>query len=333
MTKPLDPIEATTATHAAKPGPQAPSSPATCANCGAVLAGEYCHECGQYAHNPLSSFRHAVEDVFESVWHLDGRIFRTLRNLFVPGLVAREYLSGHRVRYIPPLRLFVILSLLTFFVGRLVLHVDFNPGIRVGGEMISFDSDRSVAAVEQRRDRLLGKLREQEIAAARTPGASPTLIAARTRIQGESAARIAQLRGKTAAARASGTGTAAPDAATPATTGGRDRPPAAGDARGEGEADSPFDCEKLRSEAQDRQWMPGFADRWINARVIRGCENFKQADTQGERLFQAFLAAVPTVLFLLMPVFALLLKLLHLGSGRTYLDTWWWRCTAMRSCC
>ena len=70
------------------------------------------------AHSPLHSLRHAVEDVFESFWHLDGRVFRTLRDLFVPGRVAVNYLAGQRVRYVPPLRLFVILSLLTFFVGR-----------------------------------------------------------------------------------------------------------------------------------------------------------------------------------------------------------------------
>ena len=66
--------------------------------------------------------------------------------------------------------------------------------------------------------------------------------------------------------------------------------------------------------------MPGFANRWLNARIGRGCENIKDADRNGERLFQQFLGAIPTALFLLMPLFALLLKLLYLGSGRTYLE-------------
>lgn len=98
-----------------------------CDNCETPLVGAYCHICGQHAHNPLRSFRHAVEDVFESFWHLDGRIFRTLRDLLVPGRVAKNYLDGRRVAYVPPLRLFVILSLLTFFIGKLTIHVDPIP--------------------------------------------------------------------------------------------------------------------------------------------------------------------------------------------------------------
>jgi hypothetical protein len=86
------------------------------------------------------------------------------------------------------------------------------------------------------------------------------------------------------------------------------------------EDDSDDDCEELRAEADDRTWLPAFADRWINARVVKACENFRHADTEGGRLFQEFLAAVPSALFVLMPVFALLLKLVYLGSGRSYLE-------------
>lgn len=90
-----------------------------CENCGAALQGPYCHACGQPVVSPVRHAAHAVEEVFESFWHLDGRVFRTLRDLMVPGRLALQYLAGHRVRYIAPLRLFVILSLLTFFVGKL----------------------------------------------------------------------------------------------------------------------------------------------------------------------------------------------------------------------
>ena len=101
---------------------------AACDNCKTPLQGGFCHQCGQNAHNPLRSFGHAVEEVFESFWHLDGRVFRTLRELWVPGRVALNYLAGHRVRYIAPLRLFVVLSVLTFFFAQLVIRVDPTPG-------------------------------------------------------------------------------------------------------------------------------------------------------------------------------------------------------------
>ncbi|PJK12267.1 hypothetical protein CO610_00190 [Lysobacteraceae bacterium NML95-0200] len=95
------------------------TQPKHCENCQTTLQGAYCHACGQSAHNPLKHLGHAIEEVFESFWHLDGRVFRSLRDTCVPGRIINQYLAGHRVRYLPPLRLFVILSLLTFFLARL----------------------------------------------------------------------------------------------------------------------------------------------------------------------------------------------------------------------
>ena len=67
--------------------------PSHCENCGAPLQGEYCHACGQSVHNPIRHAAHAVEELFEAFWHLDGRIFRTLRDLLHPGRVALNYLA------------------------------------------------------------------------------------------------------------------------------------------------------------------------------------------------------------------------------------------------
>lgn len=319
------PVES--APHAA---PQAQA--AGCENCGTALQGHYCHACGQSAHSPIRNFAHAVEEVFESFWHLDGRIFRTLRDLFVPGRVARGYLAGHRVRYIAPLRLFVILSLLTFFMGKLLLHVE--PRFSVGGEPVTFGADQSIAEVERRRDRLLAALQpDQAEEDARSPGANPVLVATRARIQGQAAARIAQLRERTDAraaqrdgepAAAASSNAASPSAASPsAASPSAAASPAASPSPASSPAataDAPPDCGALVADSRQAAWVPGFAARWVKERVRRGCDNLRQADTQGERLFQSFLAAVPTALFFLMPVFALLLKLVYLGSGTSYLE-------------
>lgn len=285
-----------------------------------MLQGDYCHQCGQSAHNPLEHVGHAIEEVFESFWHLDGRIFRTLRQLFVPGRVAINYLAGHRVRYIPPLRLFVILSLLTFFIGKLVLNV--GEGVRMEGVEAEIGRAQTIAEVEQIRDRLLAPIEKAEQAAAKTPGANPALIAARVRIQGEAASRIAELREQAAKAQApadaTDRGTTPDDNVAPAKV--TVSPLAQGDDDSSWVCrfnERPFDAKTNPVKAA---WMPGFANRWLNARIGRGCENIKDADRNGERLFQQFLGAIPTALFLLMPLFALLLKLLYLGSGRTYLE-------------
>ena len=43
-------------------------------------------------------------------------------------------------------------------------------------------------------------------------------------------------------------------------------------------------------------------------------------ENNGDALLQAFMGALPTALFLMVPVFALLLKVFYLGSRRLYLE-------------
>ena len=60
--------------------------------------------------------RQIVGDFFDDVLNLDTRLLRSIRPLLLrPGLLTREYLAGRRARYAPPLRLFLLATLL--FVG------------------------------------------------------------------------------------------------------------------------------------------------------------------------------------------------------------------------
>lgn len=214
--------------------PELPAAPepeaARCANCGAVLHGHYCHACGQSVHNPVQGFRHALEDVFESFWHLDGRIFRTLRDLAFPGLVANRYLAGHRVDYVAPLRLFVVLAVISFLFA--------------------------------------------EIAAQASMQREPVIV---TNVQMDSAG--------TAAA----TGT-------------------------------PDDAAWTAYREVDVGWLPGFADRWVARKWQQMRENQARIKADPDLLLHAFMSTVPKALFVLVPLFALLLKLAYLRTGRLYLE-------------
>ncbi|HFT6992811.1 TPA: DUF3667 domain-containing protein [Stenotrophomonas maltophilia] len=149
---------------------------AACENCDTALHGHYCHRCGQSAHNPLKHVGHAIEEVFESFWHLDGRIFRTLRDLWVPGRIALNYLKGRRVGYVQPLRLFVILTLFTFFVGKLFVHVDdFGVG---GGRDSVYAKATTVEQVEAARARQLALIDQQQASSPATGNAGFTMARA-----------------------------------------------------------------------------------------------------------------------------------------------------------
>lgn len=88
-----------------------------CANCGATLAGVYCASCGQRHEPHIHTVAHFAGEAFESISHADSRLWRTLWYLLSrPGFLTRQFLAGHRVSYLPPFRLYLVISVL-FFVA------------------------------------------------------------------------------------------------------------------------------------------------------------------------------------------------------------------------
>jgi hypothetical protein len=89
---------------------------ASCLNCGTILAGAYCHDCGQQAHlhRTIGAFLH---DLLHGVLHLEGRTWRTLPQLALqPGKLTRDYIDGQRTRYVSPMALFLFSLFLMFAV-------------------------------------------------------------------------------------------------------------------------------------------------------------------------------------------------------------------------
>jgi len=88
-----------------------------CANCGAPVTGRFCSNCGQRLESPVHSVSHFVAEATEDLTHLDSRVWGTITALlFRPGFLTRKFLDGQRVRYLPPLRLYLVLSLMFFLV-------------------------------------------------------------------------------------------------------------------------------------------------------------------------------------------------------------------------
>ena len=88
-----------------------------CDNCDTPMEASFCPQCGQKnieLERPLSAL---LAEVLRETFDLDGRAARTLWTLVRrPGLVTAEFLAGHRRRYTPPLRLYLVLSVLFFLV-------------------------------------------------------------------------------------------------------------------------------------------------------------------------------------------------------------------------
>src|SRR5262245_12962070 len=130
-----------------------------CQNCGVPLLGEHCYACGQPVKGLVRHFSSIIGDFLDSVLNIDARVFRTLWPLFAkPGYLTKEYFEGHRIRFVSPVRLFVFLSIVTFFVAQFALdfgntNVNFNNG---GNDEIA--SAKTVQEVNTRRDAALKEL-------------------------------------------------------------------------------------------------------------------------------------------------------------------------------
>jgi hypothetical protein len=88
-----------------------------CLNCNAQVYGKFCHICGQENLEPAESLWHLVTHFFNDITHFDGKFFSTLRLLLIkPGFLSTEYKMGRRNSYLNPVKMYVFTSFVFFFV-------------------------------------------------------------------------------------------------------------------------------------------------------------------------------------------------------------------------
>ena len=100
-----------------------------CLNCGESLTGPFCAQCGQRNIPPYPSVRELLIDAFHELSGWDGRFAATLRGLVRhPGMLTREFLEGRRARYISPLRLYLLASLVYFVIAAAAPNIRLEDG-------------------------------------------------------------------------------------------------------------------------------------------------------------------------------------------------------------
>lgn len=89
-----------------------------CRNCGTPMESVFCPNCGQKDVNLERPLWDLLAEVLRETVDLDGRAARTLRTLLLrPGALTIEFLAGHRKRYTPPFRLYLVISVTFFLVA------------------------------------------------------------------------------------------------------------------------------------------------------------------------------------------------------------------------
>jgi hypothetical protein len=89
----------------------------TCLNCRHVVEHRFCPNCGQENTDTRKTFEQLFVHFFEDLTHYENSFWKTIRNLiFKPASLTKEYLSGKRMSYLAPIRLYIFISFVTFFL-------------------------------------------------------------------------------------------------------------------------------------------------------------------------------------------------------------------------
>ncbi len=122
-----------------------------CPNCGSLLSGAYCAACGQKVGSLREPLRRFIGDAFTEYFGLDGRLWQTLKLLlFRPGKLTVEYLEGRRARYLRPLRIYLSATILFFFLLTVLDPAERLRRTLDGG----FAQDDTTMTVAQRQARI-----------------------------------------------------------------------------------------------------------------------------------------------------------------------------------
>jgi hypothetical protein len=276
---------------------------AHCANCQTVLQGEYCHHCGQSVHGVLRPVHGLFEEFFETVLHVDGRILHTIPALFLkPGFLTLEYFSGRRVRYIAPFRLMFVLCLLSFFTLHLATDLiahrvqQRHQAAALLDRGDDFSELQTQPAVQHELERKLAALE-----AARATGNAAILAQvdrAEQALRGRANARLAELGAPAVASTTSASELIKADS-----------------------AEKPIKPIHIR-------WLPDFANQRVTAYLQRSVDSLRalhrgtaaQQQEAWDHLATGVYAELPATMLVLVPVFALLLKLFYIFKRRLYME-------------
>ena len=290
-----------------------------CLNCGEVLTGQHCSHCGQRAKVQVISLWGLVKDFLGDVFDWDSRIWRTLRPLaFRPGLLTQEFLRGRRAHYTPPFRMYLILSVVFFLIASI-----FDPGKDIafnlgdGGAALTINDDAATQgpAAEGRADSAGAPVETP-------PEKAPEPVRPSPPLPPESPTANPQTAAGTQAARAvnSARGRLIESLVR--------RLPEAERASVRAELDkelaevSPEQLEKAQRVIADPCSEENFridvdALNQYEPRLRQACNKIV-ADTQS--FGRALWENLPKMMFMFLPLIALVMAVLYLGSGRYYVE-------------
>lgn len=135
-----------------------------CLNCNARLRGQYCGICGQRSRSRLISLWELISDAFGDLLEIDSRLWQTLIPLLIrPGKLTADYLRGKRASFMPPFRMYLVLSLLFFVVAFFDPRENFGLLFEPEPELTGEEQAAAESEAAQEAQEVIDELTEQGI--------------------------------------------------------------------------------------------------------------------------------------------------------------------------
>jgi len=100
-----------------------------CRNCqySLVEKAPYCAYCGQSTADLNRPFLSVVKEAMHELLDIDNKLWLTLKTLIIkPGELTKEFSQGKRAKYTPPLRLYLVISIVFFILFTGIYEISGN---------------------------------------------------------------------------------------------------------------------------------------------------------------------------------------------------------------
>lgn len=270
-----------------------------CLNCGHIVEENFCPSCGQensvVKEDALHMVTHAIADYF----HFEHKFFGTLKPLLLkPGQLTSSYVAGKRVSFIHPIRLYIFVSIVFFLVV-------------LGGKGISENNigkkDKPKATTTKTASKLKDTLTKQkkELTAAEIDAIEETLKF----VPNRNGLRDSII--KKAIAEESSGKTKNENASIRFGNGKK---------RSFSNKWKTNDTSIAQYEKNQAALAKDKRDGFIKHYFIKRTIELDQYENPEKKLLDDFLHNIPKMMFLLLPMFALILKLVYINKNKYYYE-------------
>ncbi len=112
------------------------SEPHRCLNCDTPAPDSFCPRCGQSTRDRRAPFRALMREALAQL-DLDTALPRSLNNLLLrPGRLTELYLAGRRASFVPPLRMYLVISVVFFLIFEIKAPDVSRTEVYIAGELV-----------------------------------------------------------------------------------------------------------------------------------------------------------------------------------------------------